>query len=269
MAAVFITEVGGDVVLHLNVVIPAKLAEAGDLIRHPEEPLVEVEIVRALIQQHPAAFPFPAGPPPAAGVVGVGPEPIGAVPQDAADFPQFALFDEAFELFVERIGAELEHRPENLFTPLVRGDEPLAVRLGNREGFFHHDVQPGFQRGDAHGSMEKVRGGDQHGINGAGGDHLLEVAELMLPLFLGRQTGGLITNGGQLQSLHLPRTKTGPMGFSHVSKPDETNSDVFHKWRIMSGIRGFCQFPGWVMDYQLRILMAASPLGELSRSIPG
>ena len=69
----------------------------------------------------------------------------------------------------------------------------------------------------------------------------------------GEEDGGLITNRRQLQPLHLPRKQTGPMGFSHVSKTDETNSDVFHKWRIMSGIRGVCQFPGWVMDYQLRI----------------
>src|ERR1035441_335446 len=54
--AIGIFEVGGDVVLHLDVVEAAELAEAAHASRHSQEPLHGVEIVQALVEQHSAAL---------------------------------------------------------------------------------------------------------------------------------------------------------------------------------------------------------------------
>src|ERR1039457_7683152 len=54
--AIGIFEVGGDVVLDLDAMEAAKLAEAAHASRHPKQQLHGVEIVQALVEEHAAAL---------------------------------------------------------------------------------------------------------------------------------------------------------------------------------------------------------------------
>lgn len=88
--AIRVFEVGGDVILDLDIVVTAELAEAADPGGHPEKPADHVQVVQALIEQDTAAFTLPRGTPAAAGEVGFGAVPIGDDPVQANDFAQFA-----------------------------------------------------------------------------------------------------------------------------------------------------------------------------------
>src|SRR5207249_4426489 len=57
------------VVLHLNIVVPAKRAKTTNPRGSPDQPGEHIQVVRALVEQDAAALPLPSGPPAAAGIV--------------------------------------------------------------------------------------------------------------------------------------------------------------------------------------------------------
>ena len=71
-----------------------RLQKPRTLRRHAGQPLQQVEVVRALVEQHAAALALPGGAPAAGGVVGLGAEPVGDDPVDAADLAQLAVVDQ-------------------------------------------------------------------------------------------------------------------------------------------------------------------------------
>ena len=144
----------------------------------PQQPLHGVQVVQALVEQHAAALALPGGAPAAAGVVGLGAEPVGDDPAHAHDLAQFAALDELLDLQVARLGAQLEHAGENLLgILLVRGDQPLGVGFVRGDGLLHHHVQALLQRGDAQRGVLVMRRGDDHRVHQAGADQLLAVGE--------------------------------------------------------------------------------------------
>lgn len=228
MGAVRVAEVSGDIVFDFDVVIAAELAEAGDLVGHAEEPLIEVEVMGALVEEDAAAFAFPCGAPAAGSVVGFGAEPVGAVPEDAADGAEFAVGDETLDLLVDGVGAELEHGAEDLLGALVGGDETFAVGFVDGEGFFDHDMEAGVERGDAHGGVEVVRGGDEDGVDGAGLEHGVEVRELG---FAGDGIGEgfcAVADGSKGEPFDFAGADAGAVSASHVAESDESDAYSLH-----------------------------------------
>ena len=67
--AVFVLKIGGHLVFDFDVVVLAQRGEAGDALGHPDEPLVQIEVMRRLVEQDAAAFAFPGGAPAAVVVV--------------------------------------------------------------------------------------------------------------------------------------------------------------------------------------------------------
>jgi hypothetical protein len=70
----------------VGVSVWAELAKTAHARGHPDQPLKRVKLVQALVEQHAAAFAFPRRAPAAAGVVGLGAEPVRDDPVDAHDF---------------------------------------------------------------------------------------------------------------------------------------------------------------------------------------
>ena len=107
--AIFVFQISGHFIFHFDVVVFADGREASDEFGHTDKPLVEVKIVRTLIEQHAAAFPFPGGTPAAIVVVALGAEPIGDNPGGANQLAKFAFIKESFNFLPETIGALLKH----------------------------------------------------------------------------------------------------------------------------------------------------------------
>jgi hypothetical protein len=101
----------------------AELAKAAHLRWHPENPLEEIEIVRALVEQDSPALAGPGCAPSALGVVGFRAEPMGRRPIHPMDLPQLAGGHELAEFPVNRIGALIEHGRKNLAGAAVGGEQ--------------------------------------------------------------------------------------------------------------------------------------------------
>ena len=105
-----------------------KLAETAHARRHSEQPLHDIQIVKALVQEDAAALAFPGRPPTAAGVVGLGSKPIGHDPAHPDNLPNLTALDQLLDFEVTRLGAKLEHtREHGLGILFVRGDQPLGI----------------------------------------------------------------------------------------------------------------------------------------------
>ena len=76
----------GDVIFDFDVVPLATTCHRVNAGWHAKEPLPEVELVRALIQEDTATFAGPCRAPTARGVIGFGSEPISDDPIHPADF---------------------------------------------------------------------------------------------------------------------------------------------------------------------------------------
>ena len=166
-------EVSRDVVLDFNAVIFAETAVGADAFRETEHPLEEIEVVRALVEQHAAALAGPSRAPAAGAVVGLGAEPICDDPIHAADFAELAGADEVADFLVIEVGALVEHRREDLFFVLVRGVEAQGVGLVDGDGFLDHHVEAGLKCEDAERGMLVMRGRDDQRVDEAGFDHVL------------------------------------------------------------------------------------------------
>lgn len=77
----------------------AETAVSADAFREAEHPLEEIEVVRALVEQHAAALAGPSRAPAAGAVVGLGAEPICDDPIHAADFAELAGADEVADFW--------------------------------------------------------------------------------------------------------------------------------------------------------------------------
>src|SRR5688572_17941372 len=85
------------------------------------DPLEEIGIVRALVEQDAAAFPGPRGPPAAGRVISGGAKPVGDGPADAAQLAELPFLDKVAQAAVARGGSLVEHRGEDL---------PFAAAMG-------------------------------------------------------------------------------------------------------------------------------------------
>ena len=96
--AALVLRVDGGVVLHLNPMVMPLPAERPQPHRHPHDPLPDVQVVGALVQQHAASLPVPGGPPVAGIIVGLRPIPVVDDPDEALDLPQRPLLYQVMEL---------------------------------------------------------------------------------------------------------------------------------------------------------------------------
>ena len=135
---------------------------------HSQQPSEDVEVVKALIEEHTAALAGPSGPPAAARVIRVGPVPVGVNPVHPDDPSQLARFDEVPQLLVSGFDAQLEHSAEHrLRVPLMGGDQLEGVGLVGRNRLLDHEVHAGVEGGDAQIGVLVVWSSHQDGLHRA------------------------------------------------------------------------------------------------------
>src|SRR5699024_1541228 len=96
-------------VFHLNVVPFSFMAEASDPAWHSADPLDQIQIVRALVQQYAAAFSVPGSPPAAGIVIALGPVPVCDDPVDSADGAQLPALYHIVHSPVNAVGSLVKH----------------------------------------------------------------------------------------------------------------------------------------------------------------
>jgi hypothetical protein len=212
----------------------AKLAEAAHALGHAEQPLEQVQIVRALVHEHAAALALPGAAPAAGGVVVVGAEPVGDFPVNAPHLAELAAVDEVLDFLEGGVRAHVEHGGEDFLFVGVGGDEALTVGFVDGDGLFDQDVKPGVERLDADGGVGEVGRADEDGVDVAGADHFIDVGEGLLSLQQGGQGADALAQGGHAQSGHLAGADVMKVGFAHVAEADDAESDVFHSGRRLA-----------------------------------
>lgn len=173
-------EDGGDFVFDFDGVVFAGKADGGDAGgREVGDPVEEVEVVGALVDEDAAAFAFPGGAPFTGGVVGVGAEPVGDGPGDAGDGAELAVAEEVADFLIERVGALVEHEGElevGMFgAPGV--DEMLGGGEVGGEGFFGEDVEVVFEGGERVGDVGGMGAAEDDGVAEIGGEEFLGARE--------------------------------------------------------------------------------------------
>ena len=170
------------VVFNLNPVPFSLPAFRGHCVRHPAKPDQQVQLVRALVQQHPAAFPFPGRPPAPAVVVSLRPVPVRDDPVHPLDGAHLAPGQQRLHRPVDAVRPLVKHEGQRLPRPLGHPDHVLRpVCLHGRRLFAKH-VQPRFQGRHRQGFVRKMRNGNQHRVAAAGGDQLQTVPENRNPV---------------------------------------------------------------------------------------
>ena len=163
------------VVLDLDVVVLADRAVCEDPLRHTEDPLPQVQIVRALVQKHTAAFTSPCRTPSAAVVVGLRAVPVRDDPDAALQLAQLAALYHLAHLLIELVRSLIVHDPERKtalfrlvheFVDLLRvyADRLLAQHVDARVKGVHADD-----------GVPVVRRRDHDRVDIAGREHLLVV----------------------------------------------------------------------------------------------
>ena len=231
--AVGILDVRGHVVLNLDVVPLALLAERAHLGGHAADPLPQVEVVRALVQQNAAAFAFPRRAPRAGIVVALGAEPVGDDPVGAADRAHFTAGNDFLHLAVHAVGALVEHDGECL-VGLRRHLVHLPHGLGiHARGLLADHVQIVRQRGNHQRRMQIVGRGHQHRVHQSALHQLLRVVkarhagQVLLRPQKPRRVD--VRHRRQRHLRHIARHQAERVARAHVAHADDAQSHLFHR----------------------------------------
>ena len=141
---VLIFHIGGHIVLHLDVLPLPVMHEGLHLFREPQDPLPEIQLMRALVQQHAAALAAPGGPPVPAVIIVLAAVPVGDEPVGPADPPVPAALDQLPHLPVHAVGPLIEHHREHGFGMLfrLRVHFPNLLRIDSGRLFAQHMNPP-------------------------------------------------------------------------------------------------------------------------------
>lgn len=104
----------------------ARFGITADLYRHSAQPLEQVKLMRALVDQYAAALAAPRAAPAALIIIGLWAVPVGDHPIDPLKLAQSAAVNDSFRLPVKRVGALVVHNPEYL--PLFCRASSLSAR---------------------------------------------------------------------------------------------------------------------------------------------
>ncbi len=172
--AVLVLDVGGHIVLDLDVVPLTKVHLDVDQLGHTADPLPEVEVVGALVEQDAAALARPGGAPGARVVVGLGAVPVGDDPARALEGAQLAGIHDLLDLAVDVVGALVEHHTELELGMAVGLGHHLAHLKGvDAGGLLAHDMESGLHGLDGVAGVVVVGDGDDDGVDEPRGDHLV------------------------------------------------------------------------------------------------
>ena len=232
--AVRVLQVGGDVVLDLDVVPLALVQEGAHAAGHAAEPLHKVELVRALVEQHAAALAVPGGAPGAGVIVVLRAVPIGDDPVDALELAQLPAVDHLLDLAVDAVCALVEHHAKDQIRVLVGLGVHLAHLLGvDACGLFAEHVQVVLEALDGERRVLVVRHRDEDGVHKAAGDQvaaLREDGDRIAQLGLGPVAPLLtaVSHGRDLDLGQEPLLVVADVARAHVARADDAQTNFFH-----------------------------------------
>ena len=216
-------------VLNLNVVPMAVLAVAHHAIRHAEDPLPQVKLMWALVQQHAAAFACPRRTPRAAVVVCLRAVPVRDDPNAAFQFAQLAALHDLAHFLELRVRALIVHDAEHLarfFRGRIHFLHLLRVNAGR---LLRQHVLALFKSIDRNGGVEVMRCRHDHRVTHTAVDHFLVV-------FIARYAGQIfvrpkafrfrnIAHGGKLHAFDITGENALCVRRTHVADAD--NADLY------------------------------------------
>ncbi len=166
--AVGVFGINGDIIFHFDIVPLAFMAKCLDFGRHAANPLPEVQIVRTLVEQNPAAFANPGCAPAAGIVIGLGAVPVSDNPVDAADFAEFPALNHFAQFAVKAVGALVVHNRVHFITFRGKLIGLPDIFCENPGGFFRQRMQAFVQRVHGIDRMEIMGCRDNDRVTGAG-----------------------------------------------------------------------------------------------------
>ena len=121
----------------------------------------------------------------------------------------------------------------------MSGQKSLAVGHVHAERFFHEEVQTGFEHGDADGRVRWVWGAAEHGVDGSGRDHVVDVGEAAFARVFGQggHGGGAAADGGHGEAGDFAIQNILAVSAAHISEANDAESDFLHdgEWRQRVG----------------------------------
>ena len=165
---VLIFYISGNIVFNLNIMPLAIVQMRMDLDWHAADPLPQVQLMGALIQQHAAAFPCPGSTPCAGIIISLGAVPVGNDPVRTANTAVLAGIHQLLHLAVDVVRALIKHHAVDdigvLFCSFVHFHDLLGV---NACRLFHHHMNAPLHARYSQPGMIIVRYGNDTGIDQA------------------------------------------------------------------------------------------------------
>ena len=231
--AVLILQIGGHIILHFNIVPLRLMTEGTYLRRHPAQPLQQIQLMRALIQQHAAAFSVPCSLPARRIIIALGAIPVSHDPIHTLQRSKLTAFNHLMELSVDTIGSLVQHQRIHLITlcrDLIDLSHLLRIYAGRL--FTDHVYSMG-QTIAGELRMKIMRCSDQDRVADTGVDHFLSVVKnlhLLRQCLSGPVQPALsdIRYSCQHHGRYFALRNTHCVSASHSADSDNTQSHLFH-----------------------------------------
>ena len=232
-SAVGVLQIGGHVIFHFDIVPFPFMTESTDAAGHSADPLDQIQIVGALVQQYAAAFTVPSGAPGAGIIIGLGAVPVGDDPVYPLNCTQFSAVHQLVHLTVYAVGALVKHHAKHLaalFSGLVHFPHCQGVHTGR---LFAHDVQSLFKGADSQRGVLVVRYCNEHRVADAAVNQLIALIKnfhifrqvLLRPVPAGLRTVG---HSHQLQLRHIAVYNALGVVRTHIAYTDNSDFHLFH-----------------------------------------
>ena len=144
----------------------------------PTEPLQQIQLMRALIEQHTAALAIPRCAPRPGIVVALRAIPVRHNPDHALDFAQCAAVNQRLRLAVDAVRALVEHHAEGQFGMLIRLRDHVPHLQGvHARRLFAQDMLSMAERLNRQRRMLIMRRCNQHRVTGIGRNQVAALAE--------------------------------------------------------------------------------------------
>ena len=214
-------------------VILGHFALGGHRNRHAADPLPQIQIVRALVEQHAAPFARPCGAPAAGIIIGLRPIPVGDQPVGAFDRTHLARSNDLLHFAVNMIGALIKHHGKHTVRfcrHLIHAADLFCIHAGR---LFAHDMQVILHRLDRQTRVIVMRHRNMHRVHQSAlnqrGCRIKPCNAVAKLLFRPFQTLRIdIRHRREHHPLDIAFHNAEGMHGAHAADTDDPHSDLFH-----------------------------------------
>ena len=209
--------------------VPRHVASGGDFVRHPADPLPQVQVVRRLVQQHAAALPDPGSPPFPAVIVVLGAVPVGYDPHASFDFPEPAPDNQRPRFLKNGVCPLVQHDREHLSRSLSCFNRFAGGGKADVQRLFTQHVKAGLQGLYGHHAVQRMGHGDHHSVGFSGSNQLMIVGKNPYPRQFRFRPGEAgrpkVAYSGKAHAGDRPGMDAPRMGAAHISDSDHGSAE--------------------------------------------